>query len=89
MMLFKVTLTNNTVTLFTFSTLQLRTHSVGEVRRGVAPEAASGARAEPAAGRAGLAAPSLGVVEGLRAGVHAQAFVQVAPHAELIWEGRE
>lgn len=54
---------------FTFSTLQLRTRSIRDVVGGVTLEAVSGARAEPAAVRAALTAPLLGVVEGLGTGV--------------------
>lgn len=78
-------LINNTVTLFTFFTLQLRTHSIRDVVRGVTLEAVSGACAEPTVVRAAFAAPVLGVVEGLRTGVQTLAFIQVTLYSKLIW----
>ncbi len=74
-----------TVTLFTFSALQLCTHSIRDVVGGVTPDAVSGTRAEPAMIRAALTAPLLGVVEGLGTGIQTLAFTQVTLHSKLIW----
>lgn len=73
------------MTLFTFSTLQLRTHSIRDVVGGVTLEAAGRTCAEPAVVRAGLTAPLLGVVKGLRTGVQTLAFIQVTLNCKLIW----
>lgn len=74
-----------TVTLFTFSTLQLHTGSIRDVVGGVTLEAVAGAGAEPTVVRARLAAPLLGVVEGLGAGVQTPTFKQVTLHSKLVW----
>lgn len=73
------------MTSFTFPTLQLHTHSIRDVVRGVTLEAVRGARAEAAVVRAALTAPLLGVVEGLGTGVQTLAFMQVTLRSKLIW----
>lgn len=75
----------STVTLFTLSTLQLGAQPIRDVVGGVALQAVSGARAEPAVVRAALTGPLLGVVEGLGTGVHTLAFMQVTLHSKLVW----
>lgn len=78
-------LINDSVTLLTFSTFQLGTHSIRDVVGGVTLEAVGGARAEFAVVCARLTAPLLGVVEGLRTGVQTLACIQVTLHSKLIW----
>ena len=72
------------MTSFTFSALQLHARSAGDVEGRVAPQTAAGARAQPAVLGAGLTGAGVGVVEGLGAGVHTQASVQVPLHPEFI-----
>lgn len=76
---------NNVITLFTFSTLQLHTHSICHVVGGVTLEAVSLAGAEAAVVRAQLTAPLPGVVEALGTGVHTATVMEVALHSKLIW----
>lgn len=68
----------------TFSALQLGASAFRDVVGGVTAEAAPGAAAQAAVGGAALAAPLRRVVEGLGAGVHTAASVQVALQPELI-----
>lgn len=76
----------NTVTLFTFSTLQLHTCTIRAVVGGVTPVAAVGAGAEPAVLWARLTSPVLAVVESLRTHVQTLTFIKVTLHSKLIWK---
>lgn len=80
--------TQVTLTLFTFSALQPHTRAFGDVVGGVTLEAVGGASAEAAVIGAGLAAPLLGVVEGLGTGGHTLTLIQVAFHPKLICGGK-
>lgn len=75
----------NSVTLFTFSTLQLYAHSVWHVVRRVALQAVVGAGADMTVFWTGLTGALSGVIEGLRTGVQTCAHMQVTLHPELIW----
>lgn len=77
-----------TLTLLTFSALQPHTRAFGDVVGGVTLEAVGGTSAEAAVIGAGLAAPLLGVVEGLGTGGHTLTLKQVALHPKLICGGK-
>lgn len=77
-------LINNAVTLFTFSALQLCTHSIRDVVGGATVEAVGGACAALAVVRARLTAPLLGVVEGLRTGIQTSIVIKVPLLSKLI-----
>lgn len=77
-----------TLTLLTFSTLQLHTRALGDVVGGVALEAVGGACAEAAVIGAALAAPLLGVVEGLGTGGNTLTLIQVTLHPKLVYGGK-
>lgn len=76
-----------TWTLPTFATLEPHTRALGDVVGGVALEAVGGARAEAAVVGAALAAPLLGVVEGLGTGGHTLTLIQVTLHPKLVCGG--
>lgn len=81
-----ILLPKSALTLVTFPTLQLHTHSIGDIVGGVTLEAAIGACAEPTVIGALLTAPLLGMIEGLGTGVQTLAFIQVPLHSKLIWK---